>query len=189
MSDLGTVSPESLSQLRQALSRYFDQSELHNLAFDLNVDFEELPGANKSDKARSLVTYMERRGGLMELVGMGRQLRPSAAWPEFPVHQTAGEALPGQPEQDSHHSGVSKAGNFSRYETGLDNLQAQLGQSHPRYGDFLVYQQRLMENITQVRRYGDTETRRAERAEIIDQLNTMALLVTGVSFNSYCKLL
>lgn len=153
MSDLGTVPPELLSQLRQALALYFDRSELHSLAFDLNVDFEELPGATKSDKARSLVTYMGRRGRLMELVWMCRKLRPSAAWPEFPVHKTAGEAPPGQPEQDSHHSGVSKADNFSRYETGLDNLQAQLGPSHPRYGDFLVYQQRLMEN------YNDPQNR------------------------------
>ncbi|MBK7919061.1 MAG: hypothetical protein IPJ94_22925 [Chloroflexi bacterium] len=52
MSDDGKLFPELLSRLRQALVHYFDQSEIHNLDFDLNVDFEELPSAQKSDKAR-----------------------------------------------------------------------------------------------------------------------------------------
>ena len=44
-------------------------------------------------------------------------------------------------------------------------------------------QQRLMENINQTRLYGDTETRRAERAEVVSHLNNLASESIGQSFN------
>jgi len=72
---------------------------------------------------------------------------------------------------------------FSSYEVGLSGLLAKLNKDHPCYADALVYQQRLLENIAQARRYGDTETRRAERAQIVDALNQLALEAVGVSFN------
>jgi hypothetical protein len=40
-----------------------------------------------------------------------------------------------------------------------------------------------LENIDKVRRYGDTETRRAERAQIVDTLNCLALEAVEVSFS------
>ena len=76
---------------------------------------------------------------------------------------------------------------YSFYETGLRQLLARLGQD-PRYSEVHVYQQRLCENITQSRRYGDTNTRKAERAEIIDQLNSFVLSVLGISFGELCDL-
>ena len=72
---------------------------------------------------------------------------------------------------------------FSSYEVGLSGLLAKLNRDHPCYADALVYQQRLLENIAQARRYGDTEDRRAERAQIVDALNRLALEAVGVSFN------
>lgn len=68
---------------------------------------------------------------------------------------------------------------FTAYETGMQRLLEHLGQAHPRYDEALIYQQRLFENIAQSRRYGDTETRRAERAQIVEQINGLALDVGG----------
>ena len=75
---------------------------------------------------------------------------------------------------------------FSAYEVGLRQLLEKLGRDHPRYAEALTYQQRLEENIGQTKRYGDTETRGATRAEIIDRLNELALAELGTSFNELC---
>lgn len=84
--------------------------------------------------------------------------------------------------------GVYQPDVFSSYETGLSQLLNQMGREHPLYSEALVYQQRLIENITWSRRYGDTDTRKAERAEMIDQLNVFALSARGVSFSELCGL-
>jgi hypothetical protein len=58
---------EELVALRQILSSLFDQEELRDLAFDLAVDYDSLPGAAKKDKARELVAFCRRHGRLDEL--------------------------------------------------------------------------------------------------------------------------
>ncbi len=73
------------------------------------------------------------------------------------------------------------------YEVGVRQLLEYLSSDHPLYADALVYQQRLQENIAQARKYGDTETHRAERAQIVDRLNQLALETVGVSFNDLCQ--
>ncbi len=72
---------------------------------------------------------------------------------------------------------------YSIYEVGLRRLLDKIGRDHPRYSEALTYQQRMVESIRQSRRYGDTATRQAERTEIIDQLNALALSALQVSFN------
>ena len=72
------------------------------------------------------------------------------------------------------------------YETGLHQLRNRVKQDHPRYSEFLVYQQRLTENIGHSRRYGDTEARKAERSEMIDHLNELSLSVLGMPFTDLC---
>jgi tetratricopeptide (TPR) repeat protein len=71
-----------------------------------------------------------------------------------------------------------------QYEAGLNRLVTQLGRDHPRYTEVLVYQQRLLENLARTRLYGDTETSRAERAEILDRLNHLVLEAVGKSFSA-----
>jgi hypothetical protein len=44
------------------------------------VDYENLPGEGKADKARELIAYLERRHSLWQLVKMGRRLRPDISW-------------------------------------------------------------------------------------------------------------
>src|SRR5687768_6057901 len=81
----------------------------------------------------------------------------------------------------------SQADEFSGYERGLGRLLSLLGSSSPRYSDALTYQQRLSESIEQSRRYGDTASRKADRATIIAQLNGLALSELGRSFNELCS--
>lgn len=171
----------NLGQLRQLLTQQFNKSELHLLAFDLGVEYEELVGSTRSDKVVSLIEYLMRNGRLTDLVTQCRQLRPYTTWPEVVhIEPYTDPALHGQLTPSIQDS-------FSRYEAGLNKLQTSLGQSHTRYADFLVYQQRLMENLAQTRRYGDTENRRAERAETVDRLNALSIGTTGVSFNKLCQ--
>jgi hypothetical protein len=76
---------------------------------------------------------------------------------------------------------------FTAYENGLQQLLNQLGLTHPAYADALTFQQRLTENIQRARRFGDTASRRADRAEVIDQLNALSLNTLGTSFNDLCQ--
>jgi hypothetical protein len=66
--------------LRQILTEHFNDGELHNLSFDLGVDYETLPGQTKQDKARELITHLERRDRISELVQACYELRPHAPW-------------------------------------------------------------------------------------------------------------
>ena len=169
-------------RLRQILNDYFNESELQNLAFDLGVDYENLPGKAKSDKARELIAFLDRRGRLAELVQRCHQLRPNAPWPtDDEKGDNASQAQP------SATTTGRQRDHFAHYETGLTNLLAQMGPGHPRYTEGLGYQNRLQENISQVRQHGDSETRRSERSEIILQLNNLALSVLGQSFNELCS--
>ncbi len=49
-------------QRREMLIKYFNDSELRTLCFELNVEYEDLGGASRSGKALELVTYCERHG-------------------------------------------------------------------------------------------------------------------------------
>jgi hypothetical protein len=92
----------------------------------------------------------------------------------------------------SQHGGGPQAGAtgggdpFAGYEAGLEVLMRRLGREHPRFNDVLVFEQRLRELLVAARRYGDTETLRAERATVIDRLNELAQETLGVSFNALC---
>jgi formylglycine-generating enzyme required for sulfatase activity/nucleoside phosphorylase len=83
-------------------------------------------------------------------------------------------------------AGVQYPDDLSRYEVGLVQLLNRMGSDHPSYGEALVLQHRLTENITYQRQYGDTEIRRAERAEVIDQLNRLTWSALGATFNELC---
>lgn len=73
---------------------------------------------------------------------------------------------------------------YRPYEQCLSQLLRQIEQSHPRYRDVLIYQQRLQENIEKARSYGDTETRMAERAEILALLNELTLALFNQPFSN-----
>jgi hypothetical protein len=68
------------AKLRRILLSSFNESELRDLCFDLRVDYDNLPGQSKADKARELVAYFDRRGRIAELIKVCYQLRPNASW-------------------------------------------------------------------------------------------------------------
>ena len=68
------------ARLRRLLADRFDAGELRTLCFDLQIDYDDLPGAGKANKARDLVAYMERHARLPQLIALGRKLRPDVPW-------------------------------------------------------------------------------------------------------------
>jgi hypothetical protein len=76
---------------------------------------------------------------------------------------------------------------YASYENGLCVLLQRLGKDHLEYQEVLVYQQRLIENISQARRYRDTSSLQYERIQVIDQLNNLSISSLGVSFNELCN--
>jgi len=71
-------------RLRQILAGRLDDGELRTLCFDLGIDYDDLPGEGKANKARELIAYLERRGLVPELVRVGRQMRPDIPWNASP---------------------------------------------------------------------------------------------------------
>jgi hypothetical protein len=71
------------------------------------------------------------------------------------------------------------------YEHGLKTLKER-ARNTQWLTDFLTLEARLRENLSQTHRYGDTETRRADRAQIVNALNDLALQHLGVDFNDLC---
>lgn len=71
---------EQRNLLHQILVKYFNDSELNNLSFKLGVEYEMLSGRTKQDKARELITFLERRNRVSELIHASYQLRPNAPW-------------------------------------------------------------------------------------------------------------
>jgi len=72
----------NLTELRKILTTRLDENELRDLCFDLDIDYDGLPGEGKTGKARELIAYLERRKRLHDLIKVGRQERPDISWPE-----------------------------------------------------------------------------------------------------------
>ena len=62
------------------LKTYFSESELREICLELEIDYENLSGMSKADKARELILHLERRERLSELSGICQQLRPNIVW-------------------------------------------------------------------------------------------------------------
>ena len=80
-----TLETEYRARLREQITKCFDESELRTLCFDLGIDYNDLPGATKADRARELIARLERCGCIPELVDKCRSLRPKNSW-ESPVY-------------------------------------------------------------------------------------------------------
>jgi hypothetical protein len=69
-----------LVALRDRLVEHFSLGELNDLLFTLGVDDEDIPGRTRSDKARQLIGYFDRRGRLPDLLAACRAARPNVEW-------------------------------------------------------------------------------------------------------------
>ena len=75
------VNRATLAQLKHLLSTLFDAEELKSLCFDLDVQYDALPGSGTAAKARELLTYMGRTDRLNELLEVCKTERPEHEWP------------------------------------------------------------------------------------------------------------
>lgn len=72
-----------LALLRELILLHFNESELRDLCFLLGVDYDLLEGSGKGNKSRELLLFLNRRGGLAELIEVGRASRPDVSWPDI----------------------------------------------------------------------------------------------------------
>ncbi len=68
------------ARLRQNLNTYFSDTELREICFDLGIDYQELPHEDKRAFVVELITHLDRRGRLAELISVCKQLRPNLSW-------------------------------------------------------------------------------------------------------------
>lgn len=76
---------------------------------------------------------------------------------------------------------------YAYYEAGLHEILQRMEQVHPRYAEAQTYQQRLEENIAQVRTFGDTQRRKTERTEILAHLNRLATSALGIGLGEFIQ--
>ncbi len=81
------------AEFRAQLVELFGEDDLRDLCFELEIDFENLPGSTKSAKARELFIFCTRRGQLEALRATCARLRPHLAWPPLAVGPTPSPAV------------------------------------------------------------------------------------------------
>lgn len=74
------------AKLRDELDTYFNEEDLINLCFDLNIEYENLPGTTHEGKCRELVKYCFRHAQMNDLVDRLKELRPNISWEVFEVN-------------------------------------------------------------------------------------------------------
>jgi hypothetical protein len=87
------VSPRQLERvtpqvLRQFIFLYFNDNQLRDLYFEMDVDYDSLPGRGKRDKARELVAFCNRQKKFNRLVGLCQKKRPNAFSEAFLMSET-----------------------------------------------------------------------------------------------------
>lgn len=90
--------------LNQVLIKYFNNEELRDVCFRLEIDHEVLPAGGKSSTARELVQYCERHNRSAELVQICCQLRPQAC-------AQLNASIAASPASDVPNSGAAPAPN------------------------------------------------------------------------------
>lgn len=82
-----TAVPDKASSqiaLYEILDKHFNVTEIRELCFYLDVEYENLGGTNKKDKAREFVLHCQRYGRNEELKTKVVELRPKITWPDNP---------------------------------------------------------------------------------------------------------
>jgi len=82
--DAANMNHANLVQLFEKVDRHFNESELRDLCFQLQTDYEDLTGPGKRDKARELVMLLDRHGRLSDLTTLTTRLRPKVRWQDTP---------------------------------------------------------------------------------------------------------
>lgn len=103
--DLHAEGPASrrsyLTNVFNLLCRSFDEGELRTICFNLGIDYDNLEGAGKANKARELLVYLERRARTHELIEICSQQRPRLSW-----YGSASQTPPGTRQQRTLKAGL-----------------------------------------------------------------------------------
>lgn len=75
---------EHVKNLTENIARAFNLEELKTIVFFLNLDWDELPGQEKSRKTQALIIRLMQRGRLSELIARLRNERPHINWLDAP---------------------------------------------------------------------------------------------------------
>lgn len=78
---LAGISKENITILKEQINQWFSLDEINNLAHQLNIDPENIPGNTKLSKANNLVEYAINKGLFWNLVDESRMQRPGILWP------------------------------------------------------------------------------------------------------------
>jgi hypothetical protein len=84
-----TAAHANLVAIVRRIADSFDERELRDLYFTLQMEYADLPGASRQDKVRELALYMQRHGRLPELLDQLQQLRPHLQWETTPMQAGA----------------------------------------------------------------------------------------------------
>ena len=68
--------------LLEILNKHFSDGDLRILCVDMEIDYENIPGPAKIDKARELILYLQRYNRLEELIDYAQPMHPEADWPD-----------------------------------------------------------------------------------------------------------
>jgi hypothetical protein len=87
-SKAGAVNPkyrQYLTELRDALRESFDAEEIRNICYKLQANYVFEPNRTLTENALELITFLERRERINELVQVVRQMRPNRIWDDPPI--------------------------------------------------------------------------------------------------------
>jgi len=73
-------------QISELMSQHFDVMEIDQIAWDMNINEDEITGTTRGERARALIAYCERRLKMHELIFHCKRLRQEVLWPQIP-HQ------------------------------------------------------------------------------------------------------
>jgi hypothetical protein len=72
-----------LARLADQIAAHYNLSEVEELCFELDINYENLEGTTLDDKTRELVLYCQRRQRLPGLLARLEQQRPDVSWPSL----------------------------------------------------------------------------------------------------------
>lgn len=81
------IKQEALNTFRQDVKQAFNDDELEDLCYELNIPFEDLEANSHSGRVRELLKYGERHGRLAEISDYCHHQRNHISWPQFPILQ------------------------------------------------------------------------------------------------------
>lgn len=74
------IDQQRLVEAYDILVKRLGERDLHALCFRMGLEFDDLGGAGKTDKLRELLTFLDRRERIADLIKAGQAERPDILW-------------------------------------------------------------------------------------------------------------